>query len=158
MIVTRTHDMELVASIMRNPAIWPHIHEDGVTEPEPVDHDALYWMLATQDQTVVGAFLVHAMSSVCYQMHTMILPEYWGAVANSASRALLAWAFTETDCRKMITNVPAYNRVALRFAKLNGGQQEGVNRQSFMRNGVLHDQIVLGITKQEWKTCQQQSQ
>jgi RimJ/RimL family protein N-acetyltransferase len=33
-------------------------------------------------------------------------------------------------------------------------QQEGINRASYLRNGELIDQIMLGITKQEW-LCQQ---
>jgi RimJ/RimL family protein N-acetyltransferase len=149
--VERTHDMALVALIMGHPAIWPHIHEDGIEAPAPVDHEGFNWMLATLDSEIVGVFLVHAMTSVCYQMHTCILPEYWGKVSARAAQALLAWAFKETDCQKMVTNVPGYNRAALRFAIAGGMQQEGINRASYMRNGALVDQIMLGITKQEWK-------
>lgn len=157
MNIERTHDMPLVALVMGHPRIWPHIHEDGTDEPAPQDHEALYWMQATTDeQQLVGVFLVHAVSSVCYQMHTMILPECWGEMATRAVQALGVWVFNETECRKMITNVPAYNRRALRFALAGGMTQEGINRASFMRNGVLVDQIMLGITIEEWKKCQQQ--
>lgn len=159
MIIERTHDMGLVALVMGHPRVWPHIHEDGTDAPDPQDHEALYWMQATTDgQQLVGVFLVHAVSSVCYEMHTCILPECRGAVAANAAQALLTWAFTETECRKMITRVPAYNTAALRFALAGGMTQEGINRASFMRNGALIDQIMLGITIEEWKTCQQQSQ
>lgn len=158
MKIARTHDMALVASIMGHPAIWPHIHEDGTDEPMPLDHEAVNWMLVHEHGSVAGVFLVHPLTSVCYQMHTCLLPWTWGGVAQQAAQGLLSWAFTYTECQKMVTNVPAYNRAALRFARAGGMQQEGVNRASFMRNGELIDQIILGITKQEWTSCPQQSQ
>lgn len=145
--------MALVALIMGHPAVFPHTHDDSVTECEPVDHEGLHWMLV-DDGEPVGVFLVHAINSICYQMHTCLLPRSWGPQAKDAAQLLLKWAFEDTDCKKMITAVPAYNRAALRFAKAGGMVQEGVNRQSFLRNGVMLDQIMLGITKQEW-SCQQ---
>lgn len=155
MKVERTHDMALVASIMGHPSIFRHIAEDGIDEPEPVDHPGFYWMQAKIAGKVAGLFLVHANSSVCYEMHTMILPEFRGAQASCAAQALLTWAFTTTPCRKMVTRIPDYNRAALRFAEANGMRQEGVNRASYLKDGLLIDQIMLGITKQEWELCQQ---
>jgi RimJ/RimL family protein N-acetyltransferase len=152
MNIERTHDMRLVREIMSDPAIFTHIHDDSVIECDPIDHEGFNWMLVS-DSAPAGVFLVHAMNSVCYQMHTALLPCIWGQDAANAAQMLLAWAFNDTDCQKMITAVPAYNRAALRFAKAGGMTQEGINRASFMRNGALIDQIMLGITKQEW-ICQ----
>lgn len=153
MNLTRTRDMALVASILGHPAIWPHIRDDGCDEPTAVDAEGLHWMLV-EDGEPLGVFLVHAHNLVCYEMHTCLLPKAWGRKAAKAAQMLLRWAFTELPCQKMVTNVPAYNRAALRFAKAGGMTQEGVNRASFMRNGELMDQIFLGITKKEW-LCQQ---
>ena len=157
MILGRTHDMALVASIMRNPAIWPHVHDDGTPlDWAPTDHESFYWMLVTLDSGAVGGvFLVHQVNSFCHEMHTCLLPEVWGQQAYEAGQKLAAWVFSELNCQKLITAVPAYNRLALRFAKRGGMQQEGINRASFMRNGVMVDQIMLGITKEEL-ICQQQ--
>lgn len=156
MLVARTHDMQLVAEIATHPAIWPHLHDDGTPEDwAPVDHEAIYWMLVRDDDdAAVGVFMVHPLNSYCFEMHTALLPRTWGQAAKEAAQLLLAWAFTETPCLKMVTNVPAYNRAALRYARAGGMTEEGINRASYMRNGVLVDQIMLGITKQEWKSCQ----
>lgn len=155
MQLSRTHDMALVAAIMRHPAIWPHVHDDGTPEDwAPIDHEGMYWMLVTLDNGDVGGlFLVHAQNSFCYEMHTCLLPCARGAEAQQAGKLLAHWAFTETECRKLVTKVPAYNRPARRFAVACGGQQEGINRASFMRHGVLIDQIMFGLTIQEWKSC-----
>lgn len=153
MNLARTHDTDLVLSILSHPKIWPHIHDDGNKEAIAVDVPALHWMLVS-DGEPAGVFLVHAHNSICFEVHTCLLPRTWGAQAAEAAQMLLRWAFEETNCQKMITNVPAYNRLALRFAKESGMTQEGVNRASFLKNGKLEDQIMLGITKKEW-LCQQ---
>lgn len=154
MRLERTRDMELVGRIVSHPAIWPHITDDATAEAAPIpDNEAMHWMLVN-DGEPAGVFLVHAHNMYCYEMHTCLLPRTWGAQAKTAAQMLLRWAFEQTECQKMITAVPAYNRPALRFAKAGGMVQEGINRASFMRNGELIDQIMLGITKQEW-TCQQ---
>lgn len=155
MRLERTHDMTLVRRIVRDPAIWPHIHDDGAADWEPVDHDAMHWMLVS-DPEPVGVFLVHAQNSTTCEMHTCLLPCIWGVKAGAAAQMLAAWVFRETNWRKLNTRVPAYNRLALRFARAGGMTQEGVDRASFLRNGELIDQIMLGITKEEW-LCQQQS-
>lgn len=157
MKIERTHDMVLVASIMKDPAIWSHIHEDGTTDDyQPVDHEGFHWMLVTDDGEPLGVFLVHARGEVCFEMHTCLLPACWGRRAACAAQMLAGWAFNQTVCQKLVTSVPAYNRLAMRFAQAGGMQQEGVNRASYLRNGELIDQIMFGITKQEW-LCQQQS-
>lgn len=159
MQLTRTHDMELVERLMRHPRVWPHLHDDGTPEDwKPIDHEAIYWMLVTVAGAPLGVFLVHPVNSFCFEMHTCLWPELWGVQAHRAALLLGDWVFSDTVCRKMITNVPAYNRRALRFAKAGGMRQEGINRASFMRRGEMLDQIVLGVTKEEWPPCQQQSQ
>ncbi len=156
MNLERTHDMELVREILAHPAIWPHIHDDGVSEPAPVDAPSLYWLLVQADG-VGGVFLLHPHNTACYEVHTCLLPRMWGAQATTATHLVRAWMFQNTPCQKLITNVPADNLLALRFAKRCGMTPEGVNRRSFLKGGVLLDQHVLGLTKEEW-LCQQQSQ
>jgi RimJ/RimL family protein N-acetyltransferase len=156
MKVERTHDMEQVNSIMKNPAIWPHIHEDGTADDyRPSDHEGLHWMVVRDGDEVLGMFLVHARGEVCFEMHTCLLPNCWGRRAAQAAQLLGKWVFNETRCEKLVTSVPSYNRLALRFAMAGGMRKEGVNQASYLRNGELVDQIMLGITKKEW-LCQQQ--
>jgi RimJ/RimL family protein N-acetyltransferase len=142
--------MALVASILGHPAIWPHISDDGCDEPDPQDNDALYWMLASDDLGEAGVFLLHQHNAICWEVHTCLLPRVWGRPASQAAQLLLAYAFGTVGARKVITHVPAYNRLALRFAKAAGMTQEGVNRASFLKDGALLDQIMLGITEKEW--------
>ena len=155
MRIDRTHDMATVKAILSHPAIWPHIHDDMAGECRPLDVGGLYWLLVEDDEGPAGVFLVHAHNGVCYEVHTCMLPRTWGAQARQATHLCRAWMFQNTPCRKLITNVPAYNLLALRFAKRCGMTLEGINRKSYLKNGELMDQHVLGLTKEEWQ-CQQQ--
>lgn len=157
MRLERTHDMALVRQIVTHPAIWPHVHEDATPDDwAPTDHEGFMWMLVT-DEKPLGVFLLHARGVACLEMHTCLLPETWGHRAAEAAQLLAGWVFHETDCRKLITAVPAYNRAALRYAIAGGMQKEGVNRRSYLHGGEMVDQYMLGITKEEW-LCQQRSQ
>lgn len=157
MKIERTHDMNLVRRICMDPSIWPHIHEDGTGEEwEPQDVEDFHWMLVS-DSEPLGVFFVHPRGAACMEMHTCLLPAAWGEKAANAAQMLLGWAFHKGNCRKMITLVPSYNRAALRFAKAGGMQQEGINRASYLHAGQMIDQIMLGITKEEWLCQQQQS-
>jgi RimJ/RimL family protein N-acetyltransferase len=146
--------MVIVKEILSHPAIFPHIHEDGTDAADPQDHDGFHWMLVSDDAPA-GVFLLHAVRAYCYEVHTCLLPRIWGAGAAKAARLLIAHVFTEIGAKKLVTNVPNNNRLALRFAKASGLKVEGVNRQSFLRNGEMEDQIMLGITIREWTSCQQ---
>ncbi|HEX2614711.1 MAG TPA: GNAT family protein [Nitrososphaera sp.] len=155
--VKRTHDMQVVKQIMEHPRIWPHIHEDGITEASPVDVEGIHWVLVSNPDPV-GLFMAHARSKHCYEMHTCLTPAVWGESGNDAAQLFLLYMFTKTDCQKIVTNVPEYNKAALRFALRNGMRHEGNNRASYLKNGVLIDQYMLGITLKEFESCQQQSQ
>lgn len=146
--------MTLVAEIIGHPAIWPHIHEDGTDTPEPFDHDGFHWLLVSDDHPA-GVFLVHAVRTACFEVHTCLLPRIWGAGSADAARLLIGHVFNQLGAKKLVTNVPASNRPALRFAKASGLQVEGINRASYLKNGVMQDQIMLGITDKEWESCQQ---
>ena len=149
MHIERTHDMAYVRGVITHPAIWPHVADDTCDRDQyvPTDDDSIYWLMPV-DGVPLGVFMVHPHSAVCFEVHTALLPHAWGGSANKAACALIEWVFSRTGCRKLITHVPAYNRRALAFAKRAGMVEEGNNRKSFLRDGVLMDQYLLGISKE----------
>lgn len=155
--LARTHDMSVVRLILADRAIFPHIHEDGITEPDPIDHEGFHWVLVTADKPI-GVFLLHAHGAICWEVHVCLLPAAWGKRARLAAEKLKQYIFGDLKAQKIIVRVPAYNRRAVQFAKASGMQIEGVNRASFLRGGEAIDQVMLGITLKEWTCQQQQSQ
>ncbi len=67
--------------------------------------------------------------------------------ALKAMRALFEWAWKNTPATRVVTKVPAFNRIALRFARRAGMTQFGINETSYRKNGTDHDQVLLGVTR-----------
>ncbi len=150
--LVRTEDELLIASILAHPTILPHISDDN-TKMNSLVHPNLFWITVYDGEELLGLFLSHPHNSVTYESHTCLLPNAYGTRAVQAAHEYINWMFQWTECQKLITNVPEYNKLALRFARKVGGVLEGVNRESYLKNGTLMDQYVLGITKKEF-LCQ----
>jgi RimJ/RimL family protein N-acetyltransferase len=73
------------------------------------------------------------------------------ARALAAMRELLGrggWLWANTPCLRAVTNVPSDNPIAYRFGSRAGLKEYGRNPRSFLRGGVLRDQILMGISKE----------
>lgn len=47
-------------------------------------------------------------------------------------------------CKKLTSEIPEDNTLALHYAKKLGFEQEGINKESFLRGGKLINKIHLG--------------
>jgi len=146
----RTHDMMLAREILTHPKIWPWITDDSSPAPElfhPVDAEAYHYLVVRDVTELLGLFLFSPQTSVCWEVHTCLLPSAWGPRAAQAAREAQGWIWLETRCRRIVTAVPIYNRLALRFALAAGMTQYGRDPLSFERGGRLWDRILLGVSK-----------
>lgn len=156
--IERSHDYALIQRIITHPEIYPYVSDDH--SPDPAD----YWPMESAQMVYIvpmynlifpmGVFACHPHNSICYEAHTCILPDFRGERALMAAQASVTWFFENTDGLKVITHVPRYNRIAYHFSKKVGFKDEGINRASFLKDGVLHDQYLLGITAEENSSCQ----
>jgi RimJ/RimL family protein N-acetyltransferase len=95
---------------------------------------------------LLGMWSLVAHNAVCWEIHTCLLPHAWGRSLRAALE-MAEWIWRETPCRSLITHVPAYNRLALKFARQAGMTEYGVIPRSWLKDGILWDQIVLGLSK-----------
>lgn len=148
---SQTTDYELIKAIITHPSIWPAVSDDyaSLERFEPVRDPAFLYVTATDGDELLGVFLFAPTNSICLEVHTCLLPNSWGAKAKAAGREVIGWIWQNTGAHRIITNVPAYNRLALRFARQSGLTDFGNNKKSYMKHGSLHDQIMLGISKAE---------
>lgn len=150
MMINRSFDYDLIRKIITNPKIYPMSSDDKSPPPnqyKPPENEQIYYLIPEENGQPLGVFVVVPLNAACFEVHTCLLPESWGDMAKQAAAHLLDWVFSRTDCQKLITNVPAYNRLALRFAKAAGLVEFGVNSKSYLKNGLLHDQVMLGIER-----------
>lgn len=152
MTFERTFDAALIRKVFTDPAIYPHITDDSCPSPDqwqPTMHEAVWYVLVKDGDELLGVWMLVPHNAICYEIHTCLLPASWGARAEQAAKELAAWVWDNMPARRVITNVPRCNRLALRFAKRAGMTEFGVNKRSFLKHGQLHDQIMLGISKGE---------
>lgn len=145
----RTTDLEQVRQVMTHPRIWPWISDDGSPAAEdfrPVNSPAIWYIAAKYRDELLGIFVFTPQNTVCWEVHTCLLPRAWGPMGLAAAKELARWMWAHTSCRRITTHVPADNLLALAFARHAGMETFGVNKRSFLRGGMLIDQTVLGIS------------
>jgi len=150
MTFERTFDYELVREIITNPAIYPHVSDDGsppAKDFRAIESEVVWYVLVKDGKELLGCFTFVPQNAVCYEVHTCLLPVSWGERAKEAAKGVKEWMFRHSPAMRIVTVVPENNSLALHFAKSAGMETFGVNPQSFMKGGHLYDQILLGVSK-----------
>ena len=150
----RTFDYKLVRSIITEPLIYRNAGDDNSPAPERfqvVQHPNFWYVLAYDGDDLLGMFCLVSQSSVCWEVHTCLLPlaSMVRGRTTAAARAFIQWVWKNTICYRLVTKVPACNRLALRFAERSGMVKFGRNLKSFLKYGELQDEIWLGISRPE---------
>jgi len=151
MIVKRTHDIELIESVMLRDDIFAVIAEDGQTKQDQ-DFDTYkncFLSLAVDGQ-LIGIYVIHPQNQITIEIHAHVLPEYRKQHSKESGRKALDWIINNVpQCEKVIAKVPSIYENVYLFCLANGFTEEGVNRLSYKKDGKIYDQYMLGITKQE---------
>jgi len=148
-----TKDWELVKRIVTHQSVYPRVSDDKSPSAERwLPLDGLHYLLVKNGADILGLFVLSQENGVCFKVHTCLLPHSYGEKATIAAKALIAWVFTHLDCSRLVTEVPDYNRLALKFAERSGMTKFGYNPKSYLKDGKLHGVTLLGISKEE--ACQ----
>ena len=150
MTFERSEDWQLVKQIITHERIYPHVTDDfapPAAEWEPLKHPDVWYCVARDCREVLGLWALIPENRICWKVHTCLLPIAWGERALRAALEFREWIWANTNCERLNTDVPVFNRIALRFAQAAGMEQFGVNPKSFKKGGRLHDQIMLGISR-----------
>jgi RimJ/RimL family protein N-acetyltransferase len=150
MIAIRTYDTEVIEGLMRIPEIWATVAEDG-QDPDKfkADCEGECWLLMMNGDEFIGAYNLHSHNSVTTEIHAHVLPAHRKQFSYSTGIAALQWVIDYTDYQKVIAIIPTIYKNVKRFTCSFGFQEEGINRKSYLKNGEIVDQYILGITKDE---------
>lgn len=144
-----------MADIMVHPSVSPWISDDmfaaldreSIAEALQQSRDH---MLATYNGLPMGSFSYIRRNAVMAEVHSAVLPQFRGKLSEDAARESLRIAFESLGYSKVITWVPDDNRPALALAKRVGMVDEGHVSHSYLRQGKLLGQSLLGITREEF--------
>lgn len=155
MTFARTRDFALVRSVLTHRSQIRMASDDATpADWRPNEDERVIYITAIAPTScaafaeLAGIFTLIPQNAVCYEIHAALLPACWGPRTREALRGAIEWAWRETPARRITASIPAYNRLAIRLARDAGMQEYGTNAASFLRGGVLHDQVLFGISKQ----------
>ncbi len=143
-------DTELIQAIMAHPAVYIWISDDASLPREmfsPVMGKHILYLLCFDEKELLGLWMFVQINAVTLEVHTCLLPTCKIGKGRIAAKEAAEWIWDHTSCERIITNVPEFNRAARKFAKAAGMVAFGFNPLSFLKNGALYGQLMLGISR-----------
>jgi len=152
MIVEMTTDMTLVRSILIEKDIWERAAEDGIDQDTwfPGYDSMTAWLLCVDDEDIIGVILLHTDTNVSVKMHPYLRKEH-RQKGRIMMKAFYRWIMenSQEKIAKINVTIPENQVKVINFAKKVGFKKEGLNRDSYLKDGQLYGQKNLGITRKE---------
>lgn len=145
--------MNLVRSIITSPDIWDQTVEDGscVNSFYPSSDLMSVWLLVKFNKIIIGVILVHNDSLCSVNIHPSLLAKYKKHGRDMMKSFFKLFLTLPDSLCKVNCSIPNHLKIVQNFAIKVGFKQEGVNRASFLKNGIVQDQIRYGLTREEIK-------
>lgn len=143
-----TKDSEFVKYCLTHPAVWRHIQDDAAKDIDPKLYfppmSGVIYIKAGEYGLLIG----RPVNYITYDIHVALLPSARGR-AIEICRGAMSWFFglSEKPIRLTAT-IPCNKNNIIRLAQNIGMEFIGINKRSFMHNGVLYDQHLYGISKE----------
>jgi RimJ/RimL family protein N-acetyltransferase len=127
-----------------------------VATAEPKD-DAFRWVIETLDGMPVGTLNTYSCDrrNGTFGYGLAIAREHWRkGYAAEAIRVVLGYYFRELRYQKCTVHVYAFNEPSIHLHEKLGFQLEGRLRRTIFTDGMYHDELVFGITAEEFEMPQ----
>jgi len=146
LIATRIYEPLIIRAILAQ--MLDDIAEDGYNfEQFKPDVNGESWVAIHDNQEIKALYNFHAVNSSTLMIHSHVLKQFRKDSLKLGQEALRY--FLTTDYHKLIVEVPAiYRHIRIYLLRL-GFKFEGINRESYLKNGQYIDQYRFGITRGE---------
>lgn len=133
----RTYDAEYIYNTVTSPKIWRMSANDFSPPKElyfvPLQND-IVWLKAGD----YGLFMFAKQDDDAYQSHVALNAFALGVASDIAIGAVI-WMFSHTGCKTLIAKIPEFNHLAHSLARKVGFELCGIDRESFVKDGIKHD-------------------
>lgn len=113
------------------------------------------WGVALRESdTVIGTCTVYRVDARNRRAEIgfALAREQWGkGLMREALAALLEYGFTTLDLHRVEADVDPENAASLRLLERLGFRREGYLRERWLVGGEVHDSVILGLLRQEWR-------
>ena len=148
-VAKRSFDYPLINSIIKDPNIYPNIIDDYSPpsyEFNTPESNSIYYILLTEGESLLGLIIFNPQSTILYEFHLCLLPIAKGKGKICIKEAIV-WIWLNTFAIRITISIPITNKVALKVIKQVGLKEYGINEKSFMKGGILRDQVLFGVSK-----------
>lgn len=111
------------------------------------------WMIENAEGVAVGNLNTHEVSrrNGTFSYGVALRREFWGqGYASEAIRLVLRYYFDELGFQKCNVGVYSFNDASIRLHEKLGFTREGAQRRSIFTRGQYYDNILFGITAEEF--------
>jgi len=78
--------------------------------------------------------------------------DYWSrGYGTEAARLIINYGFQQLNLHRVSSAAVAFNERSIKLHKNLGFREEGRSRQAVFRNGQYHDEVLVGMLREEWK-------
>lgn len=130
--------------VLMRPDIFATIAEDGMEVWEIFD-GPIY--LCGYAPDLIGCFILHQQNKATFECHVQVFPEFREAYAEDFGDMVIEWTWQNTKARKLVAQIPFLYENVKDFALARGFKVEGVNSDSYLKDGELSNQWYLGIKR-----------
>src|SRR5215472_3685812 len=143
MHLRRTRDYDQIYGLLTCPEIYRSMGDDFLPDPREFqvnEHPLSFYVLASNEQTVIGLFSLFPQNMVCWEVHAAMLPQAKTAEKWASAKQLPAWLAENTRCKRLVASVPDGNKAAMIYATHGIGMRYvGRQPKAFMKDGQLQD-------------------
>ena len=138
---------------MLNDEVWCNFTDDMSTKDgyEPDLSTRSLWVEVNIDGNFAGMVLMDNYNLTTLKLHPYLLNQYRAHSRELIIELLKVFMKTPDFINKLLVEIPKHRRIVYNLAKKIGFIDEGINRESFLKYGIYHDQWLLGLTKKEIK-------
>jgi hypothetical protein len=147
-IARRTFDADEVLSVLKDPQILKTITE-GDCQNIDVDVNKAAFIACDVDNELAAVFIFDKTGAVVFDIHAHVLPTQ-RQKSKDIAKVILKFFFDNfSQAEKLTALIPICYPNVIAFSEAFGFSLEGINRQSYLHQGQLIDQLYLGATKAE---------
>lgn len=147
MIVVRVSKLEIIDSVFKHPEVEDMLFDDSPRDVTYPINDNVFYLAAYHEigEPIGGIGMFIRKNMIELDCHCGFMPEFRGAMAVEAGILMNHWIRKYTKFSKLVTCIPSVNKQCQRFVVAIGCKREGVNANSFLKNGVIYDQVYYGL-------------
>lgn len=143
-MINRCIDIDVISKIITHSDVVNWLTDDNSPKENiPVIHPSIIYLV---DEKETGVIRVDPMNSISCYVHIATTPKMWGNGHKFVKEAI-EWGFKNTGYLKIVALIPVFNKHTINLVMDLGFKKEGVCTKSFLKNWVIHDQLIFGLYK-----------